>query len=313
GRDADALAAFERVHALDPADEPAAMQRAYLLQKVGFNRAATRSFAALAHSQDKDRAAQSCAAWANLRGHPDKVFARPWFGEVDAAPEYNGHFDMGVLPVAARIGRPIDAAHQIDVYAGVRATLDTRSGQGHFGPQIYNDNALVLAAGVRAQPLAALPLQVFAEAGAARDLTDRDRPRWRNDVRGGFQFFQQWGDATTCEAVRSGFRPVADLYAAGVFYSRYNNNVLFHARARAGLRIVERKALALDAYLLGAAGIDTKGIADNRFEELGAGLALHFHDPMRLTGRAELVRVHRHKGLQSYDTARVRMEYQGAF
>lgn len=273
----DALAAFERALAIDPADTAAQRERAFLLQ--------------------------------DSSGHP----AKRTFAEIYVAPEYNSHWDMVVFPFQARFGMALDEAARVEAYAGVRFNADTRSGNGAFGSQTYTDNSAVVAVGLRARPIDGVPLSLFVEGGAAYDLTDRNRDRWRGELRGGFMLYTDWNMARATGTGTGGVRPIADLYADGIYYSRYDGNVLFYARVRPGLRLVESDALAFDAYALGAAGFDTKGIDDNRFAELGGGAALRLFKAGGMTLRAEAVRVLRSGALPDYTTARVRVEYFGRF
>jgi tetratricopeptide (TPR) repeat protein len=311
-RDEDALTAFDRSLALSPNDE-VALQRAYLLQKLGRNRAAAESFHDLSGSGQPDIADQSCDAYENLYNVADKAFDPPFFGETYFAPEYNSHWELGVIPFQGRVGAVIEDTHEVEAYLGLRASVDTRSGNGPFGTQIYNDNAAVIAAGLRARPIPDVPLSLFIEAGTAYDITDRNRDRWRGDVRGGFLFYDEWNMAPACGERKGGVRPVADFYADGIYFSRYDDNVLFFFRARPGLRLSETENHAIDLYLHGAAGFDTSGVNYNNFEELGAGIGLKFYKPAGLTIRGEGVRVFRHDGLSSYSTFRIRLEHQIRF
>ena len=215
---------------------------------------------------------------------------------------------MAVLPVQARVGVVLADAPVVEAYVGVRINADSRSGKGPFGPQVYTDNMAAVAVGLRVRPLTGLAL--FVEGGAAYDLMDRGRSRWRGDLRGGFVYYNDWNMAPR---EGGGIRPVADVYADGIYYSRYDDNVLFTGRVRPGLRLAESTRWALDAYLHGAAGFDTKGLSDNQFEELGGGAAARLFGPAGLTFRAEGVRVFRHGGLPSYSTARIRVEHFAHF
>lgn len=310
GKDEDAIEAFARAQDLTPDDEQVSLELAFLNQRVGHNREASAIFQGLSlSSQDKETAARACESYAALRGVPDKVMPDPFFAESYVAPEYNSHWNLGVYPLQAKVGAVLSEQPIVEAYIGVRAGADTRSGSGPFGTQIYNDNVAVVAAGLRARPARAVPLYLYVEAGPAYDITRRNRDRWRADVRGGFVFYDEWGTEPPCGGKNGEIQPIADLYADGIYYSRYDDNILFFARARPGLRLLDTGKLALDAYGLAAVGFDTKDVAFNNFEELGGGLALRLYGPGTLTLRAEAVRVFRPKGLDSYSTLRVRVEH----
>ncbi len=308
-RDSAALAAFDRSLELQPSDEAIRLQRAYVLQRLGRNRAAAEAFYGLSGSSDQRIASQSCSSWQVLYNASDRAFDAPWFGESYFAPQYVSHFDLAVFPYQGRVGAVLDEETQLEAYGSLRVTADTRSGRGIFGPQNFYDNAAVIAAGLRVQPIEDVPVALFVEAGGAYDLTDLGRDRWRGDVRGGAVLYEEWGMAPPCLGESGGVRAVADVYAEAIYYSRYDDNVLFYARFRPGVRVWEDQDAAVDLYLLGATGFDTRGVAGNEYQELGAGAAAHIYGFGGLTLRAEGVRVFRHDGLDSYTTLRVGVEH----
>jgi hypothetical protein len=103
------------------------------------------------------------------------------------------------------------------------------------------------------------------------------------------------------------FRPIFDVYADGVYFTRYQNFISY-ARLRPGLRLFERPELAVDGYGLFAGTIDTKSLADNRQLEVGGGVALRLYDLMGLTLRAEGVQVFRVRAA-GYTDFRFRIEH----
>lgn len=306
---ADALAWFERAVALQPERADLWRQIGYIRKALGQRAGAIAAFARAVQVDPADDAARGELAYlqtatpATGPAEQGDIFA-----ETYAAPEYNSHWDMAVLPLQARVGVVLADAPVLEGYVGVRLNADSRSGKGPFGPQVFTDNMAQIAAGLRVRPLTGLAL--FVEGGAAYDLVDRGRTRWRGDLRGGFVYYNDWNIA---QREGGGIRPVADVYADGIYYSRYDDNVLFTARVRPGLRLAESPRRALDAYLHAAAGFDTKGLSDNQFEELGAGAAVRLFGPAGLTFRAEGLRVFRHGGLPSYSTARIRVEHYARF
>ncbi|WP_374421059.1 tetratricopeptide repeat protein [Novosphingobium arvoryzae] len=308
-RRAEALPWFERAVALQPERADLWKQVGYIRKALGQRSGAITAFERAAQLDPADRPARAELAYLRSAGGAwGPAEKGEIFGETYAAPEYNSYWDMAVLPVQARVGVVLADAPVVEAYVGVRLNVDSRSGKGPFGPQVYTDNMAAVAAGLRLRPLPGLAL--FVEGGAAYDLVDRGRTRWRGDVRGGFLYYNDWNMAPR---EGGGIRPVADVYADGIYYSRYDDNVLFTGRVRPGLRLAENERWALDAYLHAAAGFDTKGLRDNEFEELGGGAAVRLFGPAGLTFRAEGVRVFRHGGLPSYSTARIRLEHYARF
>ena len=103
------------------------------------------------------------------------------------------------------------------------------------------------------------------------------------------------------------FRPIADIYADGVYYTRYQNFIAY-ARVRPGLRLVETPDFAIDGYALIAATTDTKGLAENRQLETGGGVGLRIYPLYGLTLRAEGVQVFRLRN-SGYTDFRFRVEH----
>lgn len=307
-----AIAAFEQSLRLEPNNLEVRAQVAYLQDRLGRRRAAAANFRAAMRAADRRVAADACRAYGNIRSLPDRFLPRPWFAEYYAAPEYRTHFPVAVVPFEARVGLTFGERTIIEPYGSLRITYDTRSGTTVFGPQIFFDNVIVPALGVRVRPLAELPFFVFVEGGAAFDLTDRDRPPWRGDVRGGLVGYYEWNTALACPLVdRFPLRPIADFYVDAVYYSRYGNFITY-GRARPGLRLFESESVTLDGYALISGTIDTRGIKDNRQADVGGGVALRLHDLLGLTVRAEGVRVFR-LGNSGYTDFRVRVEHTVRF
>ena len=313
GHPQKALEAFEQAHRIEPNDQQVVMQIGYLQQELGDDKAAAESFHTTALSGDKEFADQACEAYRNTRGTPAKLLPKPWFGEVYAAPEYQSHYDVTVIPIDVRVGVTHGTDATVETYVSLRGTIDTRSDNSNLAPMVYYDNAAILSGGVSYKPYADAPFVFFAEAGAGYDLDNRPRDRLRGDFRGGAVAYKEWNMEPPCVGGSDfPFRFVADFYADAVYYTRYDHNVLIYARARPGLRFYETPTWAVDGYLVGAVNTDARNDKDNRYEELGGGFALHAYDPMRWTARAELIDDRKHQG-SSYTDFRLRFEYQMRF
>lgn len=305
-----ALEAFLEAQRLEPGNEQVSMQIGYLHDRLGYKRAAARDFRSVVRSADPKLAAQACDAFVNLREVPDRVLPKPWFAEYYMAPEYRSHYGLGVIPFEGRAGLSFGETTVFEPYASVRLTYDTRSGRrGIFGPQIYYDNAAVLALGARFKPHTDVPVFLFAEGGAAYDLVSRDRAPWRSDFRAGLVAYKEWNMRPPCppHADPFPFRLVADVYADAVYYTRYDNFFLY-GRFRPGIRVYETLSLSTDVYGLAAATTDSRGIAGNTQYDLGGGIVFRFHELLGLTLRAEGVRVLRPNG-KDYTDFRVRLEH----
>ncbi len=285
-----AIDAFEHASRLAPNDQTLLLQLAYLQDQKGARRTATELFHQVMYGSDRQKAKIGCQAYSNLRGLPEKVLPEPWFGEFSATPEYLNHDSLGTISSTFRIGQHFGGDTYIDVYGLGRLNADTKSGKTTSGSQLFIDNYAELGAGIRAKPLADLPVVLYVESGAAYDLVTQNRKRLRGDFRAVAAYYDEWNMGLDCNSSsRFPFRPVADAYADAGYYTRYDN-FLTSARVRPGLRLFETDTSAIDLYGIASANWDSRGVASNRFFELGMGVALRLYEPTRLVLRLEGVR-----------------------
>ena len=282
-----AIVAFEHASGLEPDNQELLLQLAYLQDQKGRSRAAAALFHQVMHGSDPKKARIGCEAYSNLRGLNEKRLPDPWFGELYLTPEYLSKDNLGLVSSDLRIGQHYGDATFVDVYGVARINADSKSGQSSFGPQMFMDNYLMFGGGIRVKPLADLPVVAFVEAGAAYDLVQQNRKRWREDIRAVVAYYDEWNMGLDCDAGKLfGIRPVADLYADAAYYSRYDN-LITSGRFRPGLRVFETDTTAVDLYGIAAVNWDVDGVSSNRFAELGAGLALRLYEPWRLVLRLE--------------------------
>ena len=100
----EARRAFERALAIDPKDELARNQIAFMLDAEGKHRSARDEFKQLLNSSDPERRLRACESYGNLRTSVDRLMPKPWFGEVYLAPEWDRQTGAGVAPVQLRVG-----------------------------------------------------------------------------------------------------------------------------------------------------------------------------------------------------------------
>ena len=312
GNGKQAIAAFRRALDLDPSNHVLRLQLVYTQDAEGQKRAAARDARVVAMSRHP-RATEGCTAWNNLAGLPDRLLPKPWFAETYFAPEWRTRDRLGVAPLQMRIGRALIGEDILSVYGSFRGTWDNRSNYSGFAPQVFYDDTAIFAGGLRWRPWEAAPVFAFIEQGMAGDITPRHRSRWRNDTRAGFVYGQEWEAApkSCTDDIRLTLTLIIDIYAEAIWYSRYQDMIAY-ARIRPGVRLMESRIGSLEAYALAAITRDTAGRADNRFHELGAGLAFKFLEPLRITLRTELVHVARSGGGRATD-GRIRLEYEVRF
>ena len=307
-----AIVAFRNALDLNPSNHVLRLQLVYTQDAEGQKRAAARDARIVAMSRHP-RAAEGCTAWNNLAGLPDRMLPKPWFAETYFAPEWRTRDRLGVAPLQMRIGRALIGEDILSVYGSFRGTWDNRSNYSGLAPQVFYDDAAIFAGGLRWRPWEGAPVFAFIEQGMAADISSRNRSRWRNDTRAGLVYGQEWEAApkSCTDEARFTFTPIVDVYAEAIWYSRYQDMIAY-ARIRPGVRLMESRIGSLEAYALAAITRDTAGRSDNRFHELGAGLAFKFLDPLRITLRTEIVHVARSGGTRATD-GRIRLEYEVRF
>lgn len=307
-----AITAFRRALEIDPTNQVLRLQLVYTQDAEGQKRTAARDARIVAMSRHP-RANEACIAWNNLAGLPDRMLPKPWFAEAYFAPEWRTRDQLGVAPLQLRMGRALIGEDILSVYGSFRGTWDNRSNYSGLAPQVFYDDAAIFAAGLRWRPWEAAPVFAFIEQGMAGDMTSRNRSRWRNDTRAGVVYGQEWEAApkSCTDQWHFTFTPVVDVYAEAIWYSRYQDMIAY-ARIRPGVRLMESRIGSLEAYALAAITRDTAGRADNRFHELGAGLAFKFLEPLRVTLRTEIVHVVRSGAGRATD-GRIRLEYEVRF
>lgn len=155
-----AVAAFRIALAHDPRNQKLRMQIVYTEDALGKRRAAAREALIVAQGGG-ERAAQGCRAYHNVAGLPDRPFPDGWFGEFYAAPEYRTTGHVGVAPVQLRLGHSLIGEDVLSLYTSIRATRDNRSGGSGVGSQVYFDNHLVVAGGLRLRPWEGAPVYAF--------------------------------------------------------------------------------------------------------------------------------------------------------
>jgi tetratricopeptide (TPR) repeat protein len=273
GKNEEALEHFRAAEKNAPQDPQMSMQLGYVLDSTNRKKEAYKEFEKASLSKDEQVREEACLATINLAPVIHKKLPDPYFADVYFSPSYNTRFDDGIFSLNLRGGVNVGPRKEWDVYAGFRGVRDTES-RGGNAPQIFSDNVGVFALGARYIPLKNIPLSLYAEAGMAYDLLDRNRDRWRDDVRAGALMYTAWGAAPHCPmGWQFPFRHVGNFYADVSVYSRYDWNWIGYARVREGLRVVEKGRSSLDAYLHVGGVVDSDDEFFNNLVEVGPGLA----------------------------------------
>jgi hypothetical protein len=275
-----AIAYWKRAYALER--NPAyALSIGYLYDGIDWKYSAFHYFDLAAQTTNQDIHNKAEMAMTNMGGSQSKFFPRPYFAELYSSPFYFSRFNLGVFPTILRTGVTLNETYHAEPYFSYRRTSDSRSGTSLQGPiiqsgisQIFEDNVAIYAAGFRLYPWKKLPLQAFIETGKAEDLIDRNRSKWRGDVRAGLIYYNAFGEtATYTDQLKLQFKYVSSLYADLIYYSRYNNNIIGSAWFRPGFRVATYQSASLDLYLANYYVIDKNKEFYNNLYSLGPGIA----------------------------------------
>jgi len=274
GRIDDAVGLFTRVYAMtnDPAE---AMQIGYLYSSLNQNKKAYQYFNRATVSQDPKLSWLAQDAMTRFAGQQTKAFPTPYYGEFFAMPFTQNRFGITVSQFIGRLGVELSLPMRPRVYTFTRRTQDNRANNLGELTQLFEDNVWVTGVGGQIFPFKKLPLFVYAEAGAARDLYDRARERWRPDLRAGFMYYQEVGARPTyfTEPTYS-TNYYAIWYAEMTYFSRYDNNVIASVRTHQGIRLFQYKSSMINLFARGRVIEDSHRDFYNNFAELGPGLAI---------------------------------------
>ncbi|RUR13719.1 tetratricopeptide repeat protein [Legionella sp. km772] len=222
---------------------------------------------------DKQLALRAQNAMTNLSGLQTKVLPPPYFSEVFFDPFSQSRFGITVRPLVGRLGIEHDNRWQSKTYFVFRRTQDNKSENAGQVPQIYEDNVQILGVGEQITPFAAIPLVGFFEAGRAYDLVYRDRNRWRNDVRAGLMYYNEFGAKPAYfEHITANAKYYSTVYGDVTYFSRYKNNIIATVKTHQGLRLWQYHSTMLNVYLSGRVIEDTNRDFFNNIAEVGPGI-----------------------------------------
>ena len=264
-----------------------ALSIGYLYDKLDKKPKAFQYFGLASKTDDKNLRFKAEMALTNLAGTQTKYLPSPFFTEVYTSPFYFSRFDLTVYPAIVRAGFTLEDEHDTALYLTHRRTTDNRSGIQNSISQIFEDNVAIYGIGLRTNPFKSIPLQAFIEAGEAEDLVFRNRPTWREDLRGGLVYFNDWG-------AKPGFTfdlefPMewrATLYGDLIYYSRYDDNIIGTLWFRPGLRAATFQSALIDLYIANYLVLDKNREFFNNTYSIGPGIAIqpsnHWNVVLRL-------------------------------
>jgi thioredoxin-like negative regulator of GroEL len=257
-----------------------AMQLGYLYDQPNGSKAtnmdkywAYHYFHLATHTHDKKLELRAQNAMTNLSGLQTKGLPDPFFNEVFFDPFSQDRFGLTVRPFVGRLGIEHDNRWQSKSYLLLRRTQDNKSINAGQISQIYEDNVQILGLGEQITPIPSFPLVGFIEAGRAYDLVYRNRNRWRNDVRAGFMYYNEFGaQPEYYEHMTANAHYYSTLYGDATYFSRYNNNIIATLKTHQGLRLLQYRSSMLNLYVTGRVIEDTRREFFNNIAEIGPGV-----------------------------------------
>ena len=250
------------------------LQIAYLYNSLNQNEAALTYFRKCIGSNDSDIQEKSQAAVIvleqNARGQKF-----PWWGDVYAAPYYDSRFKAGFGLLQIREGYYLYDDKSFSLFGSLKISGDTksRSVTSARPSELFSDNALILGVGLRIAPFYGFITEI--QSGIGVDLIDKGTNK---KVKDDFRVVIIYGNGiypllATPSKMKFTFKPLADIYTSLGYYSRYHNGIGYGA-GRAGARLIEWKASALDMYGRLDVVRDTKRKYYNNIVEWGGGIRI---------------------------------------
>ena len=211
------------------------------------------------------------------------------FAEAYAAPFYQTRFTNVIAQAIVRAGMRTTAPGALTPYASLRVTRDSRS-VGGVQPEIFSDNVVVPALGLRLQPFGG-GLALYGEAGPALRLLDDGTRGARGDVRAGGWYFGAWRHGRA-----SSYRPAvpltmrAELYVDAAYYSRFDHDVIGYAQLRELVDVARTRAGGVELFARVGGVADSRRVSYNNTLEVGGGVGIAPGRARRLV--VNLERVH---------------------
>jgi len=267
GKHEEALQAYRKAESLGAGSDQLTFTIGDTYKEMGRERDAYWEFSKADNSKNHESRMVACEQMEELKYARNKYFKDPYFADLSTTAGWNSIGDTAYVDVLARYGRYIGEDAEVYGYAGL--ARDNRSGLSGGFPEEYYDNLARI--GVGARKYLTEGLSVMAEAGAARDLIDKNRSRSREDFRAGFEYYRNWNMDYDCRSTDT--RPnrfILSVDSELKYYSLYDDAVYFNLTVRPGIRLVETRKTDVDAFLHLAYGTNLEDSSE-AYSELAVG------------------------------------------
>lgn len=271
-----AAARLEGVRRLSPLDYQTALELGYVYDSLHDKPGAIRSFTAALGSPDPEVRETATQALRALGGQGGPVYV-----DVYASPYWTSRFRNRVVNLEAQVGRTFERYKAVSVYLATRWTRDSRSHTNSI-PEIYADNVLSIAPGLRFQP-EGYSAHLNAEVGAAVNLlrTPEHPTDVEPEARVVLSDYRFW-------AFRA--RTFADLGGSVGYYGRHRDNVIAEVQGRAGIKAFDADLFQLSLYGPFKLIKDVNRDFYNNVVEFGGGAEVRPYTPSNLAVRVEFLR-----------------------
>ena len=264
-----AVASFRRAQTVGADPQRVALEIGYLASGRGALGDARSHFAQAAAGPDPGLAAQ---ARGELEVLPSRFAADVYFDSQGWYRQSGATLATDLVPTL-RVRGYFQPSLDLDLrlYLFGQATRDTASrGRDSAGvPAIYADNHALTGAGLLLR-LLDRHLGLFAQAGPAFNLIDDGRPAVALDVRAGMQLGLE---SAGCRPERGGaslrLSLCADLYAEGVYVSRFRHNLVGFSRAHLGVGYLLTGPVSWQLLLQARSSADRNADYYNNFADGG--------------------------------------------
>lgn len=271
-----AAARLEGVRRLAPFDYVTALELGYVYDSLHDKAGAIRSFTQALASPDPDVRETASQALRGLGGQ-----GGPAYVDVYAAPFWTSRFQNRVVTFEGQVGRTVQRYKPLSVYLAARFTRDSRSHTDSL-PEIYADNVLSLAPGLRFQP-EGTSARLNLEVGPAFNLLrTAEHPREVElEARAVLSDYRFWAGRA---------RTFVDLGGSVGYYGRHRDNVIGELLGRAGVKVFDDNLFQLSLYAPVKALKDVNRDFYNNVVEFGLGGEARPFTPVNLALRAEFLR-----------------------
>ena len=261
----DARRELLRAYDINPQDLSIALKLGVVHNLMRQDREAVRWFRIASQSPDQDVADQARQSYHNLEPQFRRVTTSVWSLPMFSS-RYRDLFNYSQIKTEFNVDRL-----PLRPYLSLRFSGDVRQQTGGDTPLFLSENALVAAAGLRAQIHPRLVL--WGEAGEAFHFLRKRPPgvpRAGPDYRGGLSWFASRG--ATLGAGQPG--RFLEANADAVFVSRFDRNTIGYLQLRPGYRLPGKGPFQMQLYWNFNVTTDVKRLYWANFAETGPGLRL---------------------------------------